>query len=205
MPVNRAVNARARSERDISELLGLAKGVLADGVVNVREAEYLRDWAGNHPDAIVKWPVSIIYSRLQTIFSDGRVDDEERQDLQELLGLLVGGPESVALHYDAPTPLPLDDPWPLICWHDELYVFTGKFAYGTRAHCTMEVTSRGGTVEDNVTRRTTFLVVGTFSSADWVTTSYGRKIQKAAELRDSGFPIRIVSEDHWAAALGATV
>lgn len=194
-------NAVRRAERDVAELIGLAKGIVADGVVNDAEASCIRDWSLNHPDAMRRWPVSLIYSRLQQIFDDGHVDAEERAELGELLGDLAGGRLSINLGYDAPTPLPLDQPPPLICWVDETYVFTGKFAYGTRAHCTKEVVDRGGRVEDTITRRTSFLVVGTFSSRDWVNTSYGRKIQRAAQLRDSGFALRIVGEDHWASAL----
>jgi len=202
-PLNLRLNAARRAERDVSELLGLAKGVLADGVVNDDETRYLNEWAAGHPDALARWPVSLIFSRLQQIFSDGRVDEGERGELKELLASLIGGTESVMLGYDAPTTLPLDHPPPPISWDGEIYVFTGRFAFGTRAHCAREVTSRGGQVDDSVTRRTSFLVVGTFSSEDWATTSYGRKIQRAAELRDAGLALRIVGEDHWANALAS--
>ncbi|HVJ24241.1 MAG TPA: BRCT domain-containing protein [Burkholderiales bacterium] len=200
---NRNINAAQRAERDVSELIGIAKGVVADGIVNDAEAKCIRDWSLSHPDAMRRWPVSLIYSRLQQMFADGHIDDTERIELREILAGLAGGTLSISLGFDAPTTLPLDTPPPLMCWVDETYVFTGKFAYGTRAHCAREVTERGGSVEDNVTRRTSFLVLGTFSSRDWKQTSYGRKIQRAAELRDSGFALRIVGEDHWANALSA--
>ena len=196
-------NWQLRTERDISELLGLAKGMLADGSVNEQEARSLHAWASNHPENLSKWPLSLIFSRLQQIFADGKVDADEREELKDLLSSLVGGTESIILGYEAATTLPLDNPAPLICWHEEVYVFTGKFAYGTRAHCLQEVTSRGGRCEDNVTRNTTFLVLGTFGSRDWRQTSYGRKIERAVDLRTLGFPIRIVGEDHWANALSA--
>jgi hypothetical protein len=199
--VNALLNWRARSERDVSELLGLAKGVLADGIVNDEEARYLLAWAENHPGSISKWPVSLIFSRLKQVFADGVIDDDERGELQSLLAALVGGTAAIVLGYDAPTELPLDAPPPLICWHEEVYVFTGRFAYGTRAHCEREVYTRGGTCEANVTRRTTFLVLGTFGSVDWKQTAYGRKIERAMELRAGGLPLRIVGEDHWATAL----
>ena len=40
-PLNPLVNWRRCTERDVSELLRIAKGVLADGVVNEQEAKYL--------------------------------------------------------------------------------------------------------------------------------------------------------------------
>ena len=139
-----------------------------------------------------------------SFYRDERIDDAERLELQELLGALVGGTTSLLLGYEGPTTLPLDVPAPLICWGpDEVYVFTGRFAYGPRAICEREVTDRSSACESNVTRRTTFLVIGTFSSQDWAHSSYGRKIQRAVELREAGFPIRIVGEDHWASALSS--
>lgn len=84
---------------------------------------------------------------------------------------------------------------------DEVYVFTGRFAYGTRKQCAKEVINRSSVVEDNVTRRTSFLVIGSFGSRDWRTSSYWTKILRAAELRSSGFALRIVCEDHWAGTL----
>ena len=83
-------------------------------------------------------------------------------------------------------------------------MFTGRFAYGTRAHCEKEVHQRGGSCEANVTLRTTFLILGTFGSEDWRQTSYGRKIERAIELKEGGSPLRIVGEDHWANALALT-
>lgn len=204
-PYNVLFNRAGRTERDLSEMLGLAKGMLADGVVNAEEARYLRDWGTNHPDALERWPVNRIFARLHQSFADGHINDTERLELQGLLAALVGGHASILLGYEGATTLPLDDPPPLVCWGpDDVYVFTGRFAYGTRSHCQHEATERGSRCEPNVTRRTSFLVVGTFGSDDWKHSSFGGKIQKAVKLRDSGVELRIIGEDHWAQALALT-
>jgi hypothetical protein len=201
-PVSATINRKRRIERDVSEMLGLAKGILSDGVIHDEEARYLRDWGKNHPDALDQWPANLIFTRLSQIFADGQIDESERQELRELLESLIGGAASILLGYEGATALPLDKPAPLICWGpNEIYVFTGKFAFGTRAHCEREVHRRGSFCEQNVTRRTSFLVIGTFGSEDWRQSPYGRKIERAVELRDSGFALRIVGEDHWADAL----
>jgi len=202
-PYNVLFNRAKRTERDLSEMLGLAKGMLSDGVVNADEASYLRDWGRNHPDALDQWPTNLIFSRLEQYFADGAIDDAERTQLHELLGSLVGGTASILLGYEGASTLPLDVPAPVICWGaDTVYVFTGRFAYGTRGDCEREVTERGGKCEPNVTKRTTCFVIGAFGNTDWAHSSYGRKIQKAVKLRDAGGAIRIVGEDHWAHALG---
>lgn len=201
-PLNMRLNHKRRVDRDLSELLGIAKGMLSDGVITDTEAEFLRSWGANHVEAVGQWPTSIIFSRLNQFFADGRIDDTERIQLRGLLADLVGGTASILLGYEGATTLPLDMPPPLICWGpDEVFVFTGRFAYGPRRECEREVLERGSSCESNITRRTTFMVIGTFGSEDWAHTSYGRKIQRAVQLRGTGFAVRIVGEDHWAQAL----
>jgi hypothetical protein len=111
-PFNTRFNRAHRAERDLSEMLGLIKGVLADGVVTEGEAKLLKDWARHHPDATEVWPVDILKTRLDKIFADGRVDDAEREDLAELLQSIVGGTAGIITGQDAATTLPIDRPPP---------------------------------------------------------------------------------------------
>ena len=201
-PQNPAYHAARRTLRDASELLGLAKGVLADGVVNEKEAAFFAQYVLAHPEIEDDPVLRLLVRRVRQIFADGKVDAEEREELKSLMEDLVGGRASLTLGYDAATELPLDSPAPLMCYgRDEVYVFTGRFAYGTRRQCQQEVLDRQSEVEDNVTRRTTFVVIGSFGSRDWTTTAYGNKIRRAVELREGGFAVRLVSEDHWASHL----
>src|SRR6184192_1705923 len=72
-PLNVRFNRARRAERDLSEMLGLLKGVLADGEVTRTEAALLRDWVLQHRDATEQWPVNILKDRLERIFADGKV------------------------------------------------------------------------------------------------------------------------------------
>lgn len=200
-PFGLAFNANRRAERDISELLGLLKGILADGSVTAQEAAFVRDWITSHPDATRRWPVSAICDRVEAIFADGQVDANERDDLRQLFEGIVGGKVTMELRDQDGAAMPFDAPPPTIAWTGSLFVFTGQFAYGTRRTCEGEVLERGGRCAANVTRDADYLVIGTFGSRDWVHTSFGRKIQKAVEYRAKGLPLRIVGEDHWAASL----
>jgi NAD-dependent DNA ligase len=200
-PRNLRFNRARRAERDICELLGLARGLLADGVVTADEADLLHQWVSRHPDALDHFAVRAVHKRLAAHLKDGIIDEEERADLKALLDSLVGGELSAVCDADAATSVPLDQPPPIIKWTGQVYVFTGKFAWGTRRDCEREVESRGGSCESNITKRTGFLVIGTFASRDWVHTTFGRKIEKAVSYRDGGALLRIVAEDHWATAL----
>ena len=99
-----------------------------------------------------------------------------------LLDQLVSGELSAVCDTDAATTLPLDQPPPTLAWVGMTYVFTGKFAFGTRRDCEREVEKRGGACESTITKSTSFLVIGTFGSRDWVHTAFGREIEKAVAL-----------------------
>lgn len=202
-PFNIRFNRARRAERDLSELLGLTKGLLADGVVTEDEAIHLGEWVLGHPAAVEQWPVGALAQRLTRIFQDGRIDDDERLELKEILESVVGGTAGMILSEDSATELPFDRPYPVIVWSGSIFVFTGKFAFGTRTDCQRQTERLGGICEENVTTRTNYLVIGTFGSRDWVHTPFGRKIEKGVGFRATGIPIAIVAEDHWAVSTGA--
>ena len=200
-PTNLAFNSARRRDRDIAEMIGLAKGILADGVVTAVEATLLRDWAAAHPETVSTFPGDLLHARLARIFADGSVSADEQEDLADLLRQMVGGKTGIIAGEDAATTLPLCKPKPPIEFANRMFVFTGKFAYGTRAECERAVAMLSGRSWSAVTQSIDYLVIGTFGSRDWIQTSHGRKIEQAVELRSSGHRLAIVSEDHWAAAL----
>lgn len=194
-------NAMRREDRNICEMLGLVKGVLADGTVSAAEIDLLHGWARAHPDVIEGWPGRVLYRRLETIAADGVVTDTEREDLAELLRQIVGGQAGILVGASTATELPLDRPPPVIAFQDCGFVFTGKFAFGPRAACEEAVQRLGGWCAPSVTRQTRYLVIGTFGSRDWIQSSHGRKIEKAVGYRDMRGAPFIIGEDHWADAV----
>lgn len=200
-PSDPRINFKQRLDRGIHELLGLCRGVLADGAVTDAEARLLHDWIRVNPELSVAWPIDVLSRRLLGTSADGVIDSVERMELAELLREIVGGETGVVVGEYASTTLPFDRPPPIVTFEDSKFVFTGKFAFAPRSVCEAVTQERGGTCESSITKRTNFLVVGTFGSTHWAHTSFGRKILKAVDYRESGVPISIIGEDHWAAAL----
>lgn len=54
-------------DRNIDELLGISRGLIADDKINQAEAEFLLDWIEKHFDSIElnSYPVNNIYDRLK--------------------------------------------------------------------------------------------------------------------------------------------
>lgn len=200
-PMNFAFNRRDRTMREIDELIGLCKGIVADGTVNVDEALFLQGWLESNRESRCVWPCSVLYPRIQSMLEDGNLQNEEEK---ELLGLLIqvtgGNPQALDAHSLTST-LPLSRPVPDVLIPSNAFCFTGKFLYGTRSKCEEAVLLHGGRVLENITEDLDYLVIGLVGSRDWVHSTFGRKIEKAVGYRDKGIPITIVAEEHFIHAL----
>jgi NAD-dependent DNA ligase len=195
-PIETRWNAARRADRTIHELLGLAKGIIADGVVSPEEALLLQNWIAANSEAAHMWPGDVLSQRLELIFADGIVDERERAELYDFLQD-VTGERSFIEDGNSATRLPLDAPPPDLAFENQTYVFTGRFLYGTRSRCEQAVCKRGGLCENTITKRTTILVIGNLGSRHWAHTSFGRKIQKAVDYRTKDMQPRIIAEEHW--------
>ncbi len=202
-PINRRLNAERLTERVLDELIGLARGVIADGSIAESEARFLADWLARNRAVADSWPASILYERVREMLADGALDPAEQAELLDTLHELVGTGALPADAASSSSGLPLDQPQPLILFESRVFCFTGKFVHGTRSECQSAVSSRGAITQSSPTGETHYLVIGAVGSRDWIHSSYGRKIEKAVALRSEGRPLAIVSEPHWVTALSA--
>ncbi len=182
----------------LAELVGIIRGVVADGHVSSEEATHLVEWTRNHPELAERWPADMLARRLEYIFRDGRVDARERRLLESILGQLAENRGSLA---GLATDLPVDHPAPDIRFSGQTFVFAGELSYGPRHACEREVEELGGRCDRTVTRRTDYLVIGGLAAEDWTQAGFGREVDDVVRLRERGGKVAIVSEDHWATKL----
>ncbi len=195
----RRIQEQSRLERAFAELMGVVRGIVADGAVSPDEAERLARWTRENPDVAARWPANMLARRLEAIVRDGRVDRRERAHLQAVLGGLAHNPEWMT--FSLATDLPVDRPEPEVVFASRTFVFAGEMAYGPRRACEREVVELGGTCEPTVSRRTHYLVLGALSASDWGQEGFGAQVDEAVHLRTRGVCVAIISEEHWAAAL----
>lgn len=194
---------RAAFENNVSkaidQLSGICSGILADGVINDAEAQFFADWVRKTAPLEPVWPFTEILARVERIFADGRCDDDEKEELRGIMEAICGHTTDAKAEETYSTQLPFDEPLPApIVFQEQQFVITGRFAYGTRRKVFEAIESRGGLPTDSAPTRTTrYLVIGVFASRDWYNTNYGRKIERAVELRASGSGLAIVGEEHW--------
>ena len=196
----RTGNTKPMADRQIDQLIGLAQGILADGIVNQAEAEVLQSWLRLNHRTDNPY-VSQLLDQVERVLADGVLDEDEGQELHDALMSWTGaggidGEESTT------AALPLDPDPRMVRITDNIFVFTGTGVFGTRKMMQDATIRAGGAVERNITMRTNFVVLGTYVTPAWVHQSFGRKIEKAMEYRDrKGTGVRIVHEEDWAQAL----
>lgn len=184
------------TSRQVDELTGLARGLCADGVLNQLEVEFLEKWLAANSEITGNPLINALYARVAEVLSDGVADAAERHELLRTLEEFSGNDFELGEALKS-TSLPLCDPPPKLTFAGRAYCFTGTFSFGRRPVCEQAVIDRGGSC-GSLTRKTDVLVIGIYATDSWKHSSFGHKILKAAEMRDSGVPISIVSEAHWA-------
>ncbi len=183
----------------ISALLGLCRGLIADGKIDRNEAHTLHMWLMAHEE--VNNPVMLAFREKLKPLIGGKPEDAGNDvQLLQLLNGLIGGKTEVGECLRAMT-LWLDDPPPEVVFEGRKFCLTGKFSYGRRGRCEDEIRARRGTCQQSPTRTTDYLVIGSYAEGTWIQSAYGRKIEKAVGLRASARPIRIISERHWLASM----
>jgi hypothetical protein len=83
---------------DIPELIGLCKGVLADGTINLAEAKFIQGWLNDRSDVLQTWPADELHCLLGVVLQDGTLTLEEEGELIELLEEITGEPVSVLFY-----------------------------------------------------------------------------------------------------------
>lgn len=201
---SRFFNQARIDRRSADALVGLAAGVVADGVVNQEEARFLKQWIETNLAHLGDPVINLLYQRIQAMLLDNVLDADESADLLQLLqrfaGLKLAKPDEQAKSF-TPNPLPLNHPAPELVFEDHVFVFTGTMAFGPRKACEALVIERGGLIGAGVSKKIHYLVIGSIGNDQWLHSTYGTKIIRAVELREEGSPIAIVGEDHWQHAM----
>lgn len=183
-------------------LMGMVTGMVADAHLHDMEIKLLATWLDEHAEAAARWPGLVIARKVREVMADGVITEAERAHLLAVLqGLAATDFYATGSASPEVAALPIDD-YVTVTMVNAGVCHTGVFLYGTRAACERLTLKAGGMPLDNVSKRTDILVVGTQVSPDWAHTSFGRKIQRAAELQEEGHRIAIISERRWLEVVG---
>jgi NAD-dependent DNA ligase len=197
----RELQTQRRVEQGLAEMVGLVRGVIADGKVTADEAHRLSEWTRANPEVATRYPANLLSRRLERIFMDGKVDSQERDRLSAILAQLAENPSGLGGGAPLATDMPLTAPPPDVVFAGRTFVFGGEMAYGPLHACEREVLERGGICEHAVNRRTDYVVIGALAASDWSQASFGSLIDEVVLYRSRGVPIAVINEERWTTGL----
>ncbi len=197
-------NTERLKARATDEFLGIAKGILADDILDDKEIKFIQKWLIENKTIATGYPFNAIAEKINLINKeDFHVDPLIRNEIFEILQKFTGSSVFVEEEVVSLTaPLPLTLPCPEIIFPNKTFCFTGKFAFGTREDCFRETRNRGGKIFESARLDLDYLVIGTLVSKDWKHSSFGVKILKTVESNENNKSnIAIISEDSWVEAM----
>jgi len=181
----------------INQLIGLLCGIAADDVLMDIEIQSIIDWVESNENTITEWPINILLQRLKEIVVDGSVSNEDRESFLEMIKKITGTHFSDTGSAAASTTECFEDNIDSINYDGSSFCFTGVFMTGTRAVVQDIAKQKGAKTTKDVSKNTNYLVIGTTANTDWRFASYGRKIERALQLKTDNHPITIITEKTW--------
>ena len=187
-------------KQSLGELLGLARGLMADQELTDSEIHFLNEWLEDRHSITSSFPGNVIHERIKDVLEDSVVTEEERSHLVDTLNMLIEDRlEDLAEQVDL-TELWFDDVG-LIDFNKARFCLTGNFVYGPEDVCKTAIEQRGGIVTPSVGDELHFLVVGGLGVDEWRSGGLGAEIESAMRLRATGKSVKIIPEDSWVAHL----
>ena len=187
---------------DMQVLQGILYGILADGKITKEELTGLQDWLYENEQLASYYPYDEICTLVNQVLKDGVVSPEEEQLLKAFFSQFTNGGAKCGTCSEKEKTLlttagicALD---PEITISDHLFCFTGKSEKASRSELAEIIIEHGGKFNDSVTAKTDYLIIGNAGNQCWAFSCYGRKVEKAIDLRKKGNHILIVNElDFW--------
>lgn len=184
---------------DMQKLHALVAGIAADGEISIEELKGLSAWLSNHEHLKRCWPYDEIESLVTSVLVDKKIDPEEHKVLMRFFSEFVSILDSTTIvspaFLEGTNIVGLCAVCPDIAFSDAVFCLTGQSYKYTRSEFEGLIASLGGKTASGVSKKVNYLVVGSDGNPCWAYACYGRKVEKAVELRRAGHSIVIVHEN----------
>jgi hypothetical protein len=184
---------------DLQQLQGIFHGILSDGELNDTEIFKLHEWLSENEHLNSYYPYDEIRSLVLSVVSDKKIDEDERLILMAFIKQFFElSNNDVKASIDKATSdinisgiCAVD---PEIIFENKTFCVTGILSRGTRTELQHAIKDKGGIAVNSISKKTDYLIIGDTSNACWSYACYGRKVEKALDLRKSGHTIILVHE-----------
>ncbi|MBK0371042.1 BRCT domain-containing protein [Flavobacterium agrisoli] len=184
---------------DLQLLQGICHGILADGTVDEKEIFALEKWLDGNTHLNSYYPYDEIRSLILSIVADGKIDEEEKLVLKAYLKqfVIIQNEEISRKINEETKDINITGHCtsePNIEIKNKTFCITGILKSGNRSTIEKQIKDLGGNPTKSVTKETDYLIVGDNGNQAWAFACYGRKVEKALELRKTGHTIVLIHE-----------
>lgn len=184
---------------DLQLLQGIFHGILADGVLNDHEVFKLHEWLSENEHLNSYYPYDEVRSLVLSIVADKKVDEEERVVLTAFIKQFVElknteTSEKVEQYTTDVNISGICAVDPEIIFENKTFCITGILSRGNRNELQKAIKDKGGIPVNSISQKTDYLIIDDTKNACWTYSCYGRKVEKALDLRKSGHTIVLVHE-----------
>lgn len=184
---------------DLQTLQGLCHGILADGEITDKEIFDLDKWLDDNEHLNTYYPYDEIRSLVLSIVSDGKVTEDERLVLKAYFSQFVSLANSdiqqkIKEDTKEVNISGLCTSEPVVNFDGKTFCITGVLKNETKESLKQKITNLGGITTDSVTKKTDYLVVADNGNPAWAFSCYGRKVEKAVNMRKEGHVITLIHE-----------
>jgi hypothetical protein len=188
-----------KTTADLQRLHAILGGIVSDGQITEDELRGLSAWLQDHDHLRTCWPYDEIDSLIVGVLKDKKIDAEEHALLKaffsEFTALMDDRTITSPVVSEGTNMVGLCAVCPEIEFNESTFCFTGASSRYTRKELAATVEGLGGTFAPNVTKNVRYLIIGADGNPCWAYACYGRKVEKAVELRKSGVRVLIVHEN----------
>jgi len=189
----------------IQQLESLIHGVLSDNTLSNIEINRLITWMNDHEFLKGTYPFDEINSLLVSVTQDKIITPDERNMLIAFFGNFVDTKISYNINEFEIKELQSKYSINGICavnpeinFKDKTFCFTGTSSRASRNEIAKTINDKGGIFNNNIVKKTEYLIIGGEGNPCWAFSCYGRKVEKAMKLRTEGAKITIIHEnDFW--------
>ncbi|RDI14429.1 BRCT domain-containing protein [Flavobacterium sp. AG291] len=184
---------------DLQILQGICHGILADGVINDKEIYDLQRWLHENEHLNTYYPYDEIRSLVLSVLSDKKIDEEEKIVLMAYFSQFAKiqnneirkkiNEDTIDVNISG-----LCTSEPNVSFEGKTFCITGVLKRGNREHLQRDILKLGGIPTDTITKKTDYLIVGDNGNPAWAFSCYGRKVEKAINLRKEGHTITLIHE-----------
>jgi NAD-dependent DNA ligase len=184
---------------DIQRLHAVVGGIISDGKITEKELKGLSTWLEDHDHLRTCWPFDEIDSLVTAVMSDGVITEDEHAMLMSFFSEFINICEDRTITNPKISAEGTIKGVCALCPEIEFkgakFVFTGASPRYSRFELSETVKQLGGRVISNVSPQVNYLIIGAGGNPCWAYACYGRKVEKAVELRKSGARLLIVHEN----------